>query len=230
MSLRQFTFRVWPLAVLLILSGCASFAPSAYVNSSALTDIDTSRGFCVFEPSLDAKRINASKIIQQAFSDAGFDTSCSAKNYAVEWWFESNDQRVDYAFMPTFCSGYGYWRTCSRGHDATLITYQRTFQLVVREAPTQTVVDAAGQPASVLTAAVPTEMDQQPVSEQSEQTFIDPREGAVWVARLDSRGSGTDYMRLIPDLMRPVIMNLGQNRENERMRLVALKESDSASE
>ena len=50
-----------------LLSGRASFAPSAYLNSSALSEIDTSRGFCVHEPSLDPKRINGSKTIQRMF-------------------------------------------------------------------------------------------------------------------------------------------------------------------
>ena len=116
-----------------LLAGCASFAPSAYLNSSALSEIDTSRGFCVHEPSLDPKRINGSKTIQRMFGEAGFDSSCGAQAYVVEWWFESTDQRVDHSHMPTFCSGYGYWRTCTIGQGATLITYQRTFQLVVRE-------------------------------------------------------------------------------------------------
>ena len=116
-----------------LLSGCASFAPSAYLNSSALSEIDTSRGFCVHEPSLDPKRINGSKTIQRMFGEAGFDASCGDQAYVVEWWFESTDQRVDHSHMPTFCSGYGYWRSCTIGQGATLITYQRTFQLVVRE-------------------------------------------------------------------------------------------------
>ena len=116
-----------------LLSGCASFAPSAYLNSSALSEIDTSRGFCVHEPSLDPKRINGSKSIQRMFGEAGFDASCGNQAYIVEWWFESTDQRVNHSHMPTFCSGYGYWRSCTIGRDATLITYQRTFQLVVRE-------------------------------------------------------------------------------------------------
>ena len=73
----------------LIRAGCASFLPSAYLNSSALAAIDTSRGFCLHEPGLDHKRINASKARTQRFARAGFDTPCSDQNYAVEWWFES---------------------------------------------------------------------------------------------------------------------------------------------
>ena len=197
--------RAFLLASVMAVSGCATFAPSAYMNSSSLADINTNRGFCVYEPSLDPKRINASKTIQQTFADAGFDTSCSDQNYSVEWWFESSDQRVDHSHMPTFCSGYGYWRTCSGGHGATLITYQRTFQLVVREEPSE------------VTEGMP---------EQSKESYTDPREGAVWVARLDSRGSSTDYSRLIGDLMRPVLSSLGQDRENELLRLVRPQEED----
>ena len=184
-------------------AGCASFAPSAYLNSSALSAIDTSRGFCVHEPSLDAKRINASKAITQRFAEAGFDTSCSDQNYAVEWWFESTDQRVDHSHLPTFCSGYGYWRSCTGGYGATLITYQRTFQLVVREEPTE---------------------DGDMAEDVAEEAFADPREGAVWVARLDSRGSHTDYSKLIPELMQTILTTIGQDRENEHMRLVRPKQ------
>ena len=197
------------LVTSLMVAGCASFAPSAYLNSSALAAIDTSRGFCVHEPSLDAKRINASKAITQRFAEAGFDTSCSDKNYAVEWWFESTDQRVDHSHLPTFCSGYGYWRSCTGGYGATLITYQRTFQLVVREEPTAGSEDAGPDL----------------VEGMAKEMFADPRDGAVWVARLDSRGSNTDYSRLIPELMQPILTTLGQDRENERMRLVRAEEA-----
>jgi hypothetical protein len=197
------------LAASLFTAGCASFAPSAYLNSSALAAIDTNRGFCVHEPSLDAKRINASKAITQRFAEAGFDTSCSDKNYAVEWWFESTDQRVDHSHLPTFCSGYGYWRSCTGGYGATLITYQRTFQLVVREEPTAGSEDAGPDL----------------VEGMAKEMFADPRDGAVWVARLDSRGSNTDYSRLIPELMQPILTTLGQDRENERMRLVRAEDA-----
>lgn len=184
-----------------LLSGCASFAPSAYLNSSALSEIDTSRGFCVHEPSLDPKRINGSKTIQRMFGEAGFDASCGDQAYVVEWWFESTDQRVDHSHMPTFCSGYGYWRSCTIGQGATLITYQRTFQLVIRE--DITVTEAGADKA------------------ESAAEAVDPRDGAVWSARLDSRGSKTDYLSLIPNLMLPILANLGQDRENELLRLVA---------
>jgi hypothetical protein len=197
------------LVTSLMVAGCASFAPSAYLNSSALAAIDTSRGFCVHEPSLDAKRINASKAITQRFAEAGFDTSCSEQNYAVEWWFESTDQRVDHSHFPTFCSGYGYWRSCTGGYGATLITYQRTFQLVVREEPTAGSEDAGPDL----------------VEGMAKEMFADPRDGAVWVARLDSRGSNTDYSRLIPELMQPILTTLGQDRENERMRLVRAEDA-----
>ena len=190
-------------------AGCASFAPSAYLNSSALAAIDTSRGFCIHEPSLDAKRINASKAINQRFAEAGFDTSCSEQNYAVEWWFESTDQRVDHSHFPSFCSGYGYWRSCTGGYGDTLITYQRTFQLVVREEPTE-----GGDMAE----------------DTAEEVFADPRDGAVWVARLDSRGSNTDYSRLIPEIMQAILTTLGQDRENEQMRLVRPKQSVTVSD
>ena len=196
-------------ALLLSAAGCASFAPSAYLNSSALSAIDTSRGFCVHEPSLDAKRINASKAITLRFAEAGFDTSCSDQNYAVEWWFESTDQRVDHSHLPTFCSGYGYWRGCTGGYGDTLITYQRTFQLVVREEPTE-----GGDMAQ----------------DMAEEVFADPRDGAVWVARLDSRGSNTDYSRLIPEIMQAILTTLGQDRENEQMRLVRPKQSVTVSD
>ncbi len=197
-------------ATSLIGAGCASFGPSAYLNGSALAAIDTSRGFCVHEPSLDPKRINASKAITQRFVRAGFDTSCSDQNYALEWWFESSDQRVDHSHLPTFCSGYGYWRTCTGRHGATLITYHRTFQLVVREEPTASMGDMGDDPA--------------------EEAYADPRDGAVWVARLDSRGSNTDYSRLIPQLMQPILLSLGDNRENEQLRLVRPDEQDAPAE
>ena len=197
------------LVTSILVAGCASFAPSAYLNSSALAAIDTSRGFCVHEPSLDAKRINASKAITQRFAEAGFDTSCSEQNYAVEWWFESTDQRVDHSHLPTFCSGYGYWRSCTGGYGDTLITYQRTFQLVVREEPTE-----RGDMAE----------------DMAEEVFADPRDGAVWVARLDSRGSNTDYSRLIPEIMQAILTTLGQDRENEQMRLVRPKQAVTVSD
>ena len=197
------------LVTSILVAGCASFAPSAYLNSSALAAIDTSRGFCVHEPSLDAKRINASKAITQRFAEAGFDTSCSEQNYAVEWWFESTDQRVDHSHLPTFCSGYGYWRSCTGGYGDTLITYQRTFQLVVREEPTE-----RGDMAE----------------DMAEEVFADPRDGAVWVARLDSRGSNTDYSRLIPEIMQAILTTLGQDRENEQMRLVRPRQSVTVSD
>ena len=209
-------------AASLLVAGCASFAPSAYLNSSALAAIDTSRGFCVHEPSLDAKRINASKAITQRFAEAGFDTSCSEQNYAVEWWFESTDQRVDHSHLPTFCSGYGYWRSCTGGYGATLITYQRTFQLVVREEPTAGYEDAGLGSAEDLADDTAEEM--------AEEMFADPRDGAVWVARLDSRGSNTDYSRLIPELMQPILTTLGQDRENELMRLVRPEEAVAVSD
>ena len=197
------------LVTSILVAGCASFAPSAYLNSSALAAIDTSRGFCVHEPSLDAKRINASKAITQRFAEAGFDTSCSEQNYAVEWWFESTDQRVDHSHLPTFCSGYGYWRSCTGGYGDTLITYQRTFQLVVREEPTER---------------------RDMAEDMAEEVFADPRDGAVWVARLDSRGSNTDYSRLIPEIMQAILTTLGQDRENEQMRLVRPKQSVNVSD
>jgi hypothetical protein len=200
--LTRFTALRLGLPVLaLLLAGCSSFAPSAYLNSSTLTDIDTSRGFCVHEPSLDPKRINGSKTIQRMFGEAGFDTSCGDQAYVVEWWFESTDQRVDHSHMPTFCSGYGYWRSCTIGQGATLITYQRTFQLVIRE--DITVTEAGAYKA------------------ESAAEAVDPRDGAVWSARLDSRGSKTNYLSLIPNLMLPILANLGQDRENELLRLVA---------
>ena len=197
------------LVTSILVAGCASFAPSAYLNSSALAAIDTSRGFCVHEPSLDAKRINASKAITQRFAEAGFDTSCGEQNYAVEWWFESTDQRVDHSHLPTFCSGYGYWRSCTGGYGDTLITYQRTFQLVVREEPTE-----GGAMAE----------------DMAEEVSADPRDGAVWVARLDSRGSNTDYSRLIPEIMQAILTTLGQDRENEQMRLVRPRQSVTVSD
>jgi hypothetical protein len=135
------------------------------------------------------------------FGEAGFDTSCGDQAYVVEWWFESTDQRVDHSHMPTFCSGYGYWRSCTIGQGATLITYQRTFQLVIRE--DITVTEAGADKA------------------ESAAEAVDPRDGAVWSARLDSRGSKTDYLSLIPNLMLPILANLGQDRENELLRLVA---------
>ena len=190
-----------------LLAGCASFAPSAYFNSSALSEIDTARGFCVHEPSVDPKRINGSKTIQRMFGEAGFDTSCGDQAYVVEWWFESTDQRVDHAHMPTFCSGYGYWRTCTTGHGATLITYQRTFQLVIREEVTT--------------------QDMEAEAADSAARMADPRDGAVWSARLDSRGSKTDYLLLIPNLMLPILANLGQDRQNELLRLLPPEDTEA---
>lgn len=38
-------------------------------------------------------------------------------------------------------------------------------------------------------------------ADPAEEVYADPRDGAVWVARLDSRGSNTDYSRLIAQLM-----------------------------
>ena len=67
----------------ILVAGCASFAPSAYLNSCALAAIDTCRGCCVHEPSLDARRIDASKAITQRFAEAWCDASCSEQNYAV---------------------------------------------------------------------------------------------------------------------------------------------------
>ena len=144
----------------LIGAGCASFGPSVYLNSSALAAIDTSRGLLVREPSLDPKRINASNAITQRFARAGFETSCSDQNYAVEWWFESSDQRADHSHLPTFCSGYGYWRTCTGGLGNTLINDQRTFQLVVREEPRASSGDMG--------------------DDLAEEVYADPRDGAVW--------------------------------------------------
>ena len=199
LMLTRFTVLRLGLAVFAaLLAGCASFAPTAYLNSSALSAIDTNRGFCVHEPSVDPKRINGSKTIQRMFGEAGFDTSCGDQTYVVEWWFESTDQRVDHAHMPTFCSGYGYWRSCTTGHGATLVTYQRTFQLVIREKITS--------------------QDTQAVD--GDTGAANPRDGAVWSARLDSRGSKTDYSSLIPNLMLPILANLGQDRQNELLRLL----------
>ena len=45
---------------------------------------------------------------------------------------------VDHAHMPTFCSGYGYWRSCTTGHGATLVTYQRTFSWHCEKITSQT--------------------------------------------------------------------------------------------
>ena len=59
----------------------------------------------------------------------------------------------------------------------------------------------------------------------AEEMFADPRDGAVWVARLDSRGSNTDYFRLIAELMQPILKTMGQDRENELMRLVRPEEA-----
>ena len=112
------------------------------------------------------------------------------------------------------CSGYGYWRSCTGGYDATLITYQRTFQLVVRKEPSAGYEDASPN--------LPENM--------AEEMFADPRDDAVWVARLDSRGSNTDYSRLIPELTQPNLTTLGQDRENERIRLVRAEEAVTVSD
>lgn len=180
---------------LMVSSGCANLGPSGYLNSSALSTVETERGFCIAERSLDPRRINATNAIEKMFAEAGFDTSCGANAYTVEWIFESSDQRVDHTHLPTFCSGYGYWRSCSGGHSATLTTYQRTFRFVLRE---------------VIEATEPTEGD----------GGWDERRGAVWVASLDSRGSSTDYLPMMSQLMTPILASLGQNHENTVMRLV----------
>ena len=52
----------------------------------------------------------------------------------------------------------------------------------------------------------------------------------MWVARLDSRGSNTDYSRLIPQLMQPILLSLGDDRENEQLRLVRPDEQDAPAE
>ena len=184
------------LLFLLLGSGCASFGPSGYLNSSALGTVETDRGFCIVEKSLDPRRINASNSIEKMFAEAGFDTSCAADAYTVEWTFETTDQRIDHSHLTTFCSGYGYWRTCSGGQGATLTTYQRTFRLVLREATDVTEAREGGDRA------------------------WDERRGAVWVASLDSRGSSTDYLPLMAQLMAPILASLGQNHENTVMRLV----------
>jgi hypothetical protein len=189
-SIRLFTLSLFLLAS----SGCASFGPSGYLNSSALGTINPDRGFCVTEKSLDPRRINASNTIEKMFAEAGYDTSCGANAYAVEWIFEVTDQRVDHSHLPTFCSGYGYWRSCSGGQGATFTTYQRSFRVVLREI--SDVVELGGDGVS------------------------DERQGAVWVASVDSRGGSTDYLPMMPQLMTPVLASLGQNHENTVMRLV----------
>jgi hypothetical protein len=189
-SIRLFTLSLFLLAS----SGCASFGPSGYLNSSALGTIDVDRGFCVIEKSLDPRRINASNTIEKMFTEAGYDTSCGENAYAVEWIFEVTDQRVDHSQLPTFCSGYGYWRSCSGGQGATFTTYQRSFRVVLREI--SDVVELGGDGVS------------------------DERQGAVWVASIDSRGPSTDYLPMMPQLMTPVLASLGQNHENTVMRLV----------
>lgn len=179
-------------------AGCSSFAPSAYLNSSAIGVIETDRGFCIEEKSLDPRRINASKTINRMFSQAGFDTSCSAGAYIVEWTFEATDQRVDHAHLPTFCSGYGYWRSCTVHQETSLTTYQRSFHLVVREA-----------------------LDAEEAEKAAKDTDPeDQRRGAVWVASLDSRGSKTDYLPLMAELITPILDSLGQDHENTLLRLV----------
>jgi hypothetical protein len=164
------------------------------LNSSALGTINPDRGFCVIEKSLDPRRINASNTIEKMFAEAGYDTSCGENAYAVEWIFEVTDQRVDHSHLPTFCSGYGYWRSCSGGQGATFTTYQRSFRVVLREI--SDVVELGGDGVS------------------------DERQGAVWVASIDSRGPSTDYLPMMPQLMTPVLASLGQNHENTVMRLV----------
>jgi hypothetical protein len=77
-SIRLFTLSLFLLAS----SGCASFGPSGYLNSSALGTINPDRGFCVTEKSLDPRRINASNTIEKMFAEAGYDTSCGANAYA----------------------------------------------------------------------------------------------------------------------------------------------------
>lgn len=196
MHKRPVRLLTYPLLVLLAGTGCSSFAPSAYLNSSALGTVETDRGFCIKEKSLDPRRINASNTIEKMFADAGFDTSCGAEAYTVQWSFEATDQRVDHSHLPAFCSGYGYWRSCSVGQGATLTTYQRSFHLILRET-----VDAG-------------EVD------GSEGKIVDERQGAVWVASLDSRGSKTDYLPLMSDLMTPILASLGQDHQNTVMRLV----------
>ena len=64
----------------------------------------------------------------------------------------------------------------------------------------------------------------------AEDVYADPRDGAVWVARHDSRGSNTDYSRLIPQLMSPILLSLGDDRENEKLRLVRPDEQDVPAE
>jgi hypothetical protein len=189
-SIRLFTLSLFLLAS----SGCASFGPSGYLNSSALGTINPDRGFCVIEKSLDPRRISASNTIEKMFAEAGYDTSCGENAYAVEWIFEVTDQRVDHSHLPTFCSGYGYWRSCSGGQGATFTTYQRSFRVVLREI--SDVVELGGDGVS------------------------DERQGAVWVASVDSRGPSTDYLPMMPQLMTPVLASLGQNHENTVMRLV----------
>jgi hypothetical protein len=189
-SIRLFTLSLFLLAS----SGCASFGPSGYLNSSALGTINPDRGFCVIEKTLDPRRINASNTIEKMFTEAGYDTSCGENAYAVEWIFEVTDQRVDHSHLPTFCSGYGYWRSCSGGQGATFTTYQRSFRVVLREI--SDVVELGGDGVS------------------------DERQGAVWVASVDSRGPSTDYLPMMPQLMTPVLASLGQNHENTVMRLV----------
>ena len=66
--------------------------------------------------------------------------------------------------------------------------------------------------------------------DMAEEVSADPRDGAVWVARLDSRGSNTDYSRLIPEIMQAILTTLGQDRENEQMRLVRPKQSVTVSD
>ena len=61
--------------------------------------------------------------------------------------------------------------------------------------------------------------------DMAEEMFADARDDAVWVARLDSRGSNTDYFRLIAELMQPILTTMGQDRENELMRLVRPEEA-----
>ena len=73
-----------------LLAGCASFAPCLFKQQCSERNRHQP-WLCVHEPSLDPKRINGSKTIQLTFGEAGFDSSCGAQAYVVEWWFESTD-------------------------------------------------------------------------------------------------------------------------------------------
>ena len=89
---------------------------------------------------------------------------------------------------------------------------------MVREAPTAGYEDAGSN------------LSEDMAEGMAEEMFADPRDGAVWVARLDSRGSNTDYFRLIPELMQPILTTLGQDRENELTRLVRPEETVGVSD